>query len=312
MTTRRESLKLLGTAAAATLFPISSCSGNAGNEQTRFRYCLNTSTIRGQGLGLVKNIEVAAEAGYDGLELWVDDVKAYLAAGNNINELRNIIHSSSLAVEGAIGFAPWITDDPEVRRKGLIQMEEEMEMMAALDCPRIAAPPAGFHQRDDLDLLEAGERYRQVIAIGRKTGVMPMLEFWGASRSLYHLGQAMMIAAAADDPDVMILADVYHLFRGGSGFNGLKMISGNAIELFHMNDYPGDKPRQEQTDADRVYPGDGVAPMRQILSDLHEMGGVKVLSLELFNREYWERDALEVAETGLRKMKDLVASMQGR
>ncbi len=311
MTTRRESLKLLGAAAAAAMIPLASCAGNARNRSAQFRYCLNTSTIRGQGHGLVKNIEIAAEAGYDGVELWVDDVKAYLSAGGSLNELKNIIHSGRLKVEGAIGFAPWITDDPEVRQEGLVRMEEEMEMMAGLECHRIAAPPAGFHQRSDLDLLEAGARYRQLLDLGRKTGVMPQLEFWGASRSLYHLGQAMMIAAAADDPDVKILADVYHLFRGGSGFHGLKMLQGNVIEIFHMNDYPGNIPRLEQTDADRVYPGDGAAPMRRILSDLNEMGGVKVLSLELFNRDYWERDALDVAETGLRKMKDLTASLNG-
>ena len=308
MTTRRKSIKLLGTAVAAAVIPLTTCSANAVNRPAQFRYCLNTSTIRGQGLGLVKNIEIAAEAGYDGVELWIDDVKAYLSAGGSLSELRNIIHSGSLSIEGAIGFAPWITDDPEVRQKGLVRMEEEMEMMAGLECRRIAAPPAGFHQRPDLDLLEAGARYRKLLDLGRKTGVMPQLEFWGASMSLNHLGQALMIAAAADDPDVKILADVFHLFRGGSGFNGLKMIQGNVLEIFHMNDYPGTIPRLEQTDADRVYPGDGVAPVRQILSDLDKMGGVKVLSLELFNREYWKRDALDVAATGLRKMKGLVAS----
>jgi len=36
------------------------------------------------------------------------------------------------------------------------------------------------------------------------------------------------------------------------------------------------------------------------------MGGDKVLSLELFNRDYWQKDPLSVAETGLSKMKALV------
>ena len=309
MTTRRESLKLMGTAAAAAIIPQMACSAAGNPGGARFRYCLNTSTIRGQELGLVKNIEIAGEAGYHGVELWVDDVRSYVNEGNSLRELRNILQAASVTVEGAIGFAPWITDDAGQRRKGFVQMEEEMNMMAELECARIAAPPAGFHQRDDLDYLEAGERYRQLLDLGRKTGVMPQLEFWGAARSLYHLGQALMIAAAADDPDAKLLADVYHLFRGGSGFDGLRMLRGDKMELFHMNDYPGNIPREEQTDAHRVYPGDGVAPMKQIISILNEMGGVKVLSLELFNRDYWERDALEVASTGLQKMKDLVAEV---
>jgi len=42
-------------------------------------------------------------------------------------------------------------------------------------------------------------------------------------------------------------------------------------------------------------PRDGVAPLKQIVSDLAGMGGTKVLSLELFNLEYWKNDPLAVA-----------------
>jgi hypothetical protein len=35
-------------------------------------------------------------------------------------------------------------------------------------------------------------------------------------------------------------------------------------------------------------------------------GGRKVLSLEIFNRKFWTQDPLEVAKTGLAKMKDVV------
>ncbi len=37
-----------------------------------------------------------------------------------------------------------------------------------------------------------------------------------------------------------------------------------------------------------------------------EIGGPKILSLELFNRSYWEQDTLKVAKTGLKKMKAVV------
>jgi sugar phosphate isomerase/epimerase len=88
------------------------------------------------------------------------------------------------------------------------------------------------------------------------------------------------------------------------------MLSGCFIEVFHMNDFPGSKPREEQNDADRVYPGDGTAPLKEILTDLNAGGGTTVLSLELFNREYWEEDPLAVAKTGIRKMKEAVALVE--
>ena len=138
---------------------------------------------------------------------------------------------------------------------------------------------------------------------------MPQLEFWGSSPVLWHLGQVLMIAAAADDPDVKILPDVYHMFRGGSGFHALKMLNGDLIDLFHLNDYPATKPREKQDDGDRVYPGDGQAPLIQILTDLKKMGGEKILSLELFNRTYWKQDPLHVAKTGLDRMKALAREL---
>ncbi len=86
-------------------------------------------------------------------------------------------------------------------------------------------------------------------------------------------------------------------------------MNGRVIDIIHFNDYPSSKPVQEQTDADRVYPGDGVALIKQILTDLKAMGGTKSLSLELFNRTYWKQDAVEVAKTGLAKMKKLVGEV---
>lgn len=308
MLNRRQLLKTAGAAAAAALVP-KIVLANSPEKKHSFRFCLNTSTIRGQNPGLPGYIDIASKAGYEGIELWVQDVVDYKKAGKSLSNLSKTIEASGLTVESAIGFAAWLVDDDEKRKQGYMQMKEEMEIMAQLGCKRIAAPPFGLKPGNPIDLFKAGERYKEIIKLGRSTGVMPQLEFWGASGTVFSISQAMMIAAAAGDPDVHILADVYHMFRGQSDFNTLKMLRGNVIELFHMNDYVSAIPRELQQDKDRVYPGDGVAPMKQILSDLAEMGGTKVLSLELFNQEYWKQDPLLVAKTGLAKMKSLVSEI---
>ena len=81
------------------------------------------------------------------------------------------------------------------------------------------------------------------------------------------------------------------------------------MQVFHVNDYPKDPPRETIRDEHRVYPGDGIAPMKQILSTFLSVGATPVLSLELFNRTYWKQDPLQVARTGLQKMKDSVAKL---
>jgi sugar phosphate isomerase/epimerase len=73
-----------------------------------------------------------------------------------------------------------------------------------------------------------------------------------------------------------------------------------------VNDYPTDPPREKVTDAYRVYPGDGSAPLVTLMHDLQAIGFSGMLSLELFNREYWKLDALTVARTGREKMQAVV------
>ena len=105
------------------------------------------------------------------------------------------------------------------------------------------------------------------------------------------------------NPQACILADVYHLYKGGSGFQGLKLLSKNAMHVIHLNDYPASPSRDKINDADRVYPGDGVAPLQQIFWDLNQIGFRGMLSIELFNRSYWEANAERVLETALAKLR---------
>jgi 2-keto-myo-inositol isomerase len=303
---RRSAIKTLSVTGSLSL--IGSPAFSLEKEKTpatKFKLCLNTSTISGQKLGVEKYIEIAARAGYDYIELWIGDIKAYLTNGGSVKALKKLLDDNKMPVANAIGFAPWMVPDDEKRKAGFQQMREEMEIMAALGCPRIAASSAGITDASEVDLFKIGERYAELLALGKQTGVTPQLEFWGASK-FFHIGQALMAAAASGTAGVRILADVYHLFRGNSGFESLKMIDGSTIEIFHMNDYPGDIPREKQEDKDRIYPGDGVAPLKQILFDLNKMSGPKILSLELFNRTYWAQDPLLVAKTGLEKMRNSV------
>ncbi|RZS98725.1 sugar phosphate isomerase/epimerase family protein [Cecembia calidifontis] len=306
MISRRDAIKSIGLGTGAFL-TANALQAAPAKTVGKFSFCLNTSTIMGQQPGLKGYLEIAARAGYDGVELWIRDLQEYINSGNSVSSLRKLISDSGLKFENAIGFAPWMVDDASKRKAGFEQMEKEMELLAAVGCKRVAAPAFGVDA--PLDLFKAGERYKALLDLGRKTGVIPQLEFWGAFPFFHHLGQVLMVAAVANDQDARILPDVYHLFRGGSGYDGLKMLSGDLIEVFHMNDFVSHIPREEQQDKDRVYPGDGSAPMKQILADLKAMGGEKVLSLELFNQDYWKQDALTVAKTGLEKMKTLVAQV---
>lgn len=277
-----------------------------GDDEKPFRYCLNTGTIRGQELGIVAEVEATAQAGYDGIEPWMRDLHKYVEEGNSLTDLRKHIEDAGLVVESAIGFPSWAVDDDERRAKGMESFKRDMDVLSQIGGERIAAPPAGVNRTPGVDLNRIAERYRAVIALGREMGVLPQLEIWGTAQTLGHVSEATYVAIQSRDPDACLLLDVYHMFRGESGFEGLRLLNGAAMHVFHINDYPADPPREEMNDSHRIYPGDGVAPMNEILRTLYETGFRGALSLEVFNRSYWEQDALTVAKTGIAKIDDAV------
>lgn len=275
-----------------------------------FRFALNTSTIMGQKLSPPEQIDVAAKAGYDGIEPWIRDLAAYQEAGGKLADLRKRLEDHGLAAVSAIGFAPWIVDDEAARTKGLEQMRREMEWVAQLGGRRIAAPPAGA-TKNPIPLAAIADRYRKLLELGQQVGVTPQLEVWGASQTLGRLSEAVYVAIETGHPQACLLLDVYQLYKGGSSFEGLRLVAGATMHALHINDYPADPPRETINDSHRVYPGDGVAPLDRILRILYETGFRGYLSLEVFNREYWKQDALQAARTGLEKIKAAVQKALG-
>ncbi len=199
-------------------------------------------------------------------------------------------------------------DDEEERKEGLETAKQDMELLREIGGLRIAAPPVGAQNGPVLDLFDVIERYKALLAVGDATDVVPQLEVWGFSTNLHRLGHSVAVCVESNHPKACLLPDVYHLYRGGSDFGGLELLSDDAISVFHMNDYPDSPARGELNDGHRVYPGDGVAPLNRILQAIGGNGRSVALSLELFNKEYWEQDALEVATTGLKKMQEAVAA----
>jgi sugar phosphate isomerase/epimerase len=297
----------IGAAWASGRTAIAADSAGTSPSSEPFIFCLNTATIRGQKLGLIKEFEIAAQAGYQAVEPWISSIDDFTKAGGSVKDARKKLGDLGLKMESAIGFPEWLVDDDQKRAKGMERAKYELDLVAQLGGKRLAAPPAGATNTPGLDLLQAAERYRALLELGDQVGVVPQLELWGFSKNFYRLGQCACAAIETGHPKACVLADIFHLYKGGSDFHGLKLLAANTVQVLHMNDYPSDPPRDKINDSYRVFPGDGSGPVVEILRVLRATGGQKVLSLEVFNRGYWERDALEVARAGLEKMKAVAA-----
>ncbi|MEM6916963.1 MAG: sugar phosphate isomerase/epimerase family protein [Verrucomicrobiota bacterium] len=292
-TDRRDFLYGTGLLAGAALAGSGSTAKASESEGSgRFKLCLNMSTIRGQELDAAEEIEVAGKAGYDSIEPWFRKINAYVEAGGTLSDLRKRIEDHGLTVESAIGFANWAVNDEEKRKAGLEEARRDMATLAEIGGVRLAAPPAGIRGGDEVALDDVADRYRVLLELGDEMGVVPQIEMWGGHPTIGSVEKALYVAIRAGHPKACFLGDVYHTYKGGSSFDSILLLGPHALQTYHMNDYPADPPRETIKDSDRVFPGDGIAPIGEILRKFKQVGASPVLSLELFNKTYWEMPAL--------------------
>lgn len=266
--------------------------------------CLNCSTIR--PTPFEDKIRIAAETGWDAIEPWINELEEFEKAGGNLKDLGKKIKDLGLFVPNIIGLWDSMPEGEAAFEASLTATRERMRRAAAVGSQFVAAIPSP--DRENFDMAWGTHCYERLLQIGRdEFGIIVAFEFVGFLKGIHTLGQASGIALDTDDKDACLISDTFHLFRGNSGFNGIRHLSGDFIANFHWNDVPGDVPREQQGDEHRVYPGDGILPLPDVLKDLKAIGYRRTLSLELFNREHWKQDPKQVAETGLRKMRECIA-----
>lgn len=253
-----------------------------------FRICLNTSTLMAYQLPVDQQIDLIAAAGFDGTELWMRDIMAYLDAGGSRQALREKLEAGNLRLENIIGFSQWCNDDAAERQKAIDQLAAEMEIIADLGGGYIATPVMGIQNLDPLKFDEYAARYRAILELGDQTGVYPLLELWGMG-ALHRVSDCAQITIASGHPKAAMLLDIYHVHRGGNTWDTVDVLNGGRLPIIHMNDYPATPAYNELKDSDRVLPGAGSCPFNTVIPKLYHAGFRGGFSVELFNQDYWAK-----------------------
>jgi sugar phosphate isomerase/epimerase len=267
---------------------------------SEFTYCLNTSTIR--PTPLLDKIAVAGRAGYHAIEPWNDEIDAYLNRGGTIAELKQALDDAGLRAVSVIALHGWSTATVGEYSAVLDECRRRMDQAAALGSPSIVASPP----QEVVDLDRATRRFRDIYDIGKRLGVLPSMEFLGFVDGVNGVASAWAIASGAGDLQAKIVADVFHMIRGGGSVDDLLLIPGDRMSCFHINDVPATPDPRTQTDGDRVMIGEGIADLPRVLANLRAIGYRGPISLELFNPSLWAQDPYDVARRGLDKIRALV------
>ena len=263
-----------------------------------FRYSLNASTIR--PTPLLEKIRVAADAGYEGIELWHDDIEGYLGSGGRIAEVRRALDDRGLVIPTTIYLKGWWDPSAPDYAADMDVIRRRLEHSAALGARHVVASPPGW-KNVDYPLL--ARQYRALLELGLSFGVKPAFEYLGFVDEVNSIARAIRVLDGAQHPDATIVLDPFHDFRGGAGHEDIARLRADQIAVSHFDDAPATPPAAQQHDPDRVMPGDGCINLRRYLHLLQHTGYDRFVSLELFREDLWRQDPLQVARTGLAKMR---------
>lgn len=265
-----------------------------------FTLCLNTSTIKPQPM--LEKIRLAAEAGFAGVELWINDLYEYVGQGGEVRDIEKAIADHGLIVPCAIAARAWGEASEAEYPLMLDEVKRRMEMAARLESPYLVATPP----REPCDIAQITRRYKDLLEIGRQVGVRPTMEYISFFGSVRRLSQAWQVVQHVADPDATLILDTFHSWNAGATLEDLRAIPADRISHWHIDDAHPDKPAGEQTDPDRVMLGDGPIDLRGQLEVLREKPYSGTVSLELFNRDLWAQDPREVLKVGIQRMRELL------
>ena len=293
---------ILPTAAIAETKQLEQNGKRYQNGASPWPICLDTATIR--PASLKEKVSIAAEAGYDGIEPWDSELEEFEKNGGNLKALGAEIKKLGLKVPSVIGLWNAIPGTMPEFQLSLKETRRRMRMAHDIGAEHIQTIPNTLPENYNQKWV--AERYRDIIEIGMKEfNIKPALVFVKYF-TIKTLGQAVGVAMDANHPNALVIPDVYHMYISGGGFEGLKMLKGDAIAIFQFNDAPNTPAFKDLKDEHRVYPGDGILPLTSIFKDLKATGYKGFISLEMYNPNYYKEDLLQVAKTGLRKTLEVL------
>ncbi len=273
---------------------------------SEFIYCLNTSTIR--PTPLLQKIALAGETGYQAIEPWNDEITTFLEQGGQIADLKRALTAADLKVVSMIALHGWVTSKGLEHTRVLDDCRRRMAQAVELGSPYIVASPP----QEVVDVARAGERFAELLEIGTRLGVIPSMEFLGFVDGVNNVATAWAIASETGHPQATVVADVFHMIRGGGSVDDILTLTGDRLACFHINDLPATPDPRIQKDEDRVMVGDGIADLPRVIANLRTIGYRGPLSLELFNRTLWEENPRDVIELGLKRVRALVEGSRSR
>ena len=256
---------------------------------------------------LETDIRAAAEAGFELIEIWAAKLRVFLKT-KTVEDLGRLLAEHNLE-PWSINSIEHITFRNEADYAKIKAECEELSAIAGkLGCPYIVVVPGKLPENATKEeIIDESVRVLNELAdISEPHGVSLAFEFLGQTDcSVQTLDLCNEIVEKIDRKSIGNVLDTFHFYAGNSSFEAIDTLRPEKLFIFHINDAE-DLPKDVLTDAERLYPGEGILPIKEIKARFDKIGYDRMVSIEIFRPEYWDQDPFEVARRARRATIDVL------
>lgn len=245
---------------------------------------------------LATDIKAAGAAGFDLIEIWAAKLREFLK-NNSVADLKKLLEEHNLKPYSINSIEHITFRTAEDYEKIKAETEELSAIAGELNCPYIVVVPGKLPENaDEKNIVQESERVLNELAdIAGKQDVSLAFEFLGQTDcSVQTLDLCKKIVDKVDRKNVGLVIDTFHFYAGNSTFEAIDELDPEKLFIFHINDAEN-LPKENLTDAHRLYPGEGILPIKEIKKRFDKIGYDRMVSIEIFRPEYWNEDPFEVA-----------------
>ena len=253
---------------------------------------------------LVDLLGIARRTGWDAIELRRVDFDRAFAAGRSAEDVLEQVRAAGLPVAAVGVELGWMFAEGDERRRLLRGVAESCRWASALECGMVMSPvdPQGG------DIARAAASLREVGDLAAEHGVRLALEFNSQAEAFNTVERAREVLARAGHPSCGLLVDTYHVQRSGGGLRAYEDLAPGEVAYVQYSDVPAGR-LEPGLVLDRLPPGRGVVPFREVFHLLAEKGYDGYASYEAPNPDAWARDPEEVAREALAATRRLVGRL---
>jgi sugar phosphate isomerase/epimerase len=259
---------------------------------------LCSGTVR--KLGVVDTARVAAAVGYQGISVYVHEVRAALADGWTVPSLRAHLDELGLAVAEIDGAVDWVPGVPVGERAA--SLDEVVAIAAGLRARSITAVEvSGRLVGDALPFDDAVEGFARFCDLARPHDVLVHIEYFPFS-GIRDLTTARAVVHAADRVNGGVLVDIWHHQRGpdAGGLESLQA-AGREVVGIQLNDAAlvAEADVRHECMHGRTLPGEGHATSAAMVAALRAGGCIAPIGVEVYSDAL---DALDPEDAARRAM----------